>query len=91
MILKDLLAYFDINVDLPEYLYEESFNEVFMKGELSKANNVYKIVIKTQKEVIHTMIIDSDSDFPVIISFELPNGAKNGIKFGKNKDDLKYI
>ena len=91
MILNDLLDYFDINADLAEYLYEESFNEVFMKGELSKANNVYKIVIKTQKEVIHTMIIDSDSDFPVIISSELPNGAKNGIKFGKNKDDLKYI
>ena len=49
MILKDLLAYFDINADLPEYLYEESFNEVFMKGELSKENSIYKIVIKTQK------------------------------------------
>lgn len=91
MILKDLLAYFDINVDLPEYLYEESFNEVFMKGELSKENSIYKIVIETQKDVIHTMLIDADSDFPVIISSELPNGAKNGIKFGKNKDDLKYI
>ena len=91
MILKDLLDYFNLEVSLPKYLYDESFNEVFKKGDLSEINNTYKITIKTQKNVIHTMIIDSDSDFPVIISSELPNGAKNGIKFGKDRDDLLYI
>ncbi|WP_296797108.1 hypothetical protein [uncultured Methanobrevibacter sp.] len=91
MILKELLDYFNIDVDLPKYLYEESFNEVFLKGELSKTNNTYKIVIETRKDVIHTMIIDPGDDYPVVISSILPNGKTNGIKFGRISGDLIYI
>ena len=32
MILKELLDYFNLEINLPQYLYEETFNEVFMKG-----------------------------------------------------------
>ncbi len=91
MILSELLDYFDINIDLPPYLYDEQFNEVFKEGKLSKINDCYMIVIETRKDVIHTMIINSDDDFPVVISSELPNGAKNGIKFGRGKGELVYI
>lgn len=91
MILKDLLDYFNLDINLPEYLYEETFNDVFMKGDLSKVNNTYKITIKTQKKVIHTMIIDSDDDYPVTILSELPNGRTNGTKFGQSNGDLVYI
>lgn len=91
MILKDLLNYFDIDVILPEYLYDESFNDVFLKGEVIKENNKYEIVAETRKEVIHTMIINSDDDYPVVISSELPNGKTNGVKFPKVKGDLTYI
>ena len=91
MILKDLLDYFNLEVSLPEYLYDESFNEVFKKGNLSEINDTYKITIKTQKNVIHTMIIDSSNDYPVIIFSELPNGRTNGCKFGQSDGDLVYI
>ncbi len=91
MILKELLDYFKIDVELPDYLYGESFNEVFLEGNMSKENNVYKIVIETRKDVIHTLIINPDDDFPVIVSSLLPNGKSNGIKFGKTKDDLVYV
>ena len=91
MILKNLLDYFNIDVDLPEYLYEESFNEVFLKGKLSKVDNTYKIVIETRKDVIHTMIINPLDDYPLTIISTLPNGKSNGTKFGKTKDDLKFI
>ena len=91
MILKELLDYFNINVVLPEYLYEETFNEVFMKGNLSKTDNTYEIVAETRKDVTHTMIINPDDDYPVIISSLLPNGRTNGCKFGKSNGDLVYI
>lgn len=91
MILRELLDYFNIDVILPEYLYEEIFNEVFMKGNLSKTDNAYKIVAETRKDVIHTMIINPDDDYPVSISSLLPNGRTNGCKFGKNNGDLVYI
>ena len=91
MILKDLLDYFNLDINLPKYLYEETFNDVFMKGDLSKVNNTYKITIKTQKKVIHTMIIDLDDDYPVTILSELPNGRTNGTKFGQSNGDLVYI
>lgn len=91
MILKDLLDYFNLEVSLPEYLYDESFNEVFKKGNLFEVNNTYKITVKTQKSVIHTMIIDSDDDYPVTILSELPNGRTNGCKFGQSNGDLVYI
>lgn len=91
MILKDLLDYFDLEVNLPDYLYGESFNEVFLKGTLSKTDFGYKIEIKTRKDVTHTMIINPDDDYPVVISSLLPNNKTNGCKFGKSKTDLKYI
>lgn len=91
MILKELLDYFNLEIDLPQYLYEETFNEVFMKGNLSKINDIYKIAVKTQKYVIHTMIIDSDDNYPVTILSELPNGRTNGTKFGQSSSDLVYI
>ena len=91
MILKDLLTHFNIEVSLPDYLYEETFNEVFMKGEVSKTADTYKIIIETQKDVTHTMIINQNSDYPVVISSLLPNGRKNGIKFGQIKGDLKFF
>ena len=91
MILRELLDYFEIDVNLPPYLYDEQFNEVFKEGKLSKIGNYYKIVIETRKDVIHTMIINQDDDFPVVISSELPNGAKNGIKFGRSNGELVYI
>lgn len=91
MILKELLDYFNLEIDLPQYLYEETFNEVFMKGNLSKINDIYKIAVKTQKDVIHTMLIDSDDNYPVTILSELPNGRTNGTKFGQSSSDLVYI
>lgn len=90
MILKELLDYFNIDVILPKYLYEETFNEVFMKGNLSKTDYGYVIVAETRKDVTHTMIITPDDDYPVIISSLLPNGRTNGCKFGMN-GDLVYI
>lgn len=90
MILKELLDYFSIEVNLPPYLLEESFNEVFVKGDFSKENNFYKIVVKTQKNVTHTMIIKPDSDFPVTVMSELPNGLLNGMKFGLKKGEVAY-
>ena len=91
MILKELLDYFGIEVDLPEYLYEETFNEVFLEGTLVKTENTYKITIKTRKDVIHSMIINLDDDYPVTVSSLLPNGKTNGIRFGQNQGDLIFI
>ena len=91
MILKELLDYFGIEVDLPEYLYEETFNEVFLEGTLVKTENTYKITIKTRKDVIHSMIINPDDDYPVTVSSLLPNGKTNGIRFGQNQNDLIFI
>lgn len=91
MILKDLLTYFNLDIELPMYLYEESFNEVFLEGNLVKKENTYEITIKTRKDVIHTMIINLLDDYPLTIISTLPNGKSNGTKFGKTKDDLKFI
>lgn len=62
-----------------------------MKGNLSKINDIYKIAVKTQKDVIHTMLIDSDDNYPVTILSKLPNGRTNGTKFGQSSSDLVYI
>ena len=91
MILKDLLNHFNIEVELPEYLYGETFNEVFLEGTLVKTNDTYKITIETRKDVIHSMIINPDDEYPVTISSLLPNGKTNGMKFGQNQNDLKFI
>lgn len=91
MLFKDILTHFEIEESFPDYLLEESFNEVFLNGDFSKENNDYRIVAKTRKKVTHTMFIKPNEDYPVIILSELPNGLLNGVKFGQTKDDLKYI
>ena len=91
MILKDLLTYFKLDIKLPEYLYGESFNEVFLEGNLIKKENAYEITIETRKDVIHTMIIDPLDDYPVTIISTLPNGKSNGTQFGKIEGDLKFV
>jgi hypothetical protein len=85
LILKDLLKHFDIREDLPEYLLQQTFNEVFLDGELSISNNTYKIVVKTRQDVIHQMFIKHEDEFPVIIMSELPNGLLNGMKFSREE------
>lgn len=91
MILKDILDHFDINESFPDYLLEQSFNKVFLDGDLSKTDNNYKIVVKTRQNVTHQMFLKPNEDYPVIILSELPNGLLNGMKFGLTEDDVAYI
>ncbi len=91
MILKDILDHFDINESFPDYLLEQSFNKVFLDGDLSKEDNNYKIVVKTRQDVTHQMFLKPNEDYPVIILSELPNGLLNGMKFGLTEDDVAYI
>lgn len=91
MFFKDLLNHFNISENFPDYLLDESFNEIFLEGDLSKTDKDYKITVKTRQNVTHTMYISPDGDFPVIVMSELPNGKLNGIKFGHKKDDLTFI
>lgn len=91
MILKDLLNHFSIAEEFPEYLYEQTFNEVFLDGEISKEDNKYKIVITTRQDVTHQMFLNPLDEFPVIILSELPNGLLNGMKFGREKGQVTYI
>ena len=91
MIFKDLLNHFNIDESFPDYLLDESFNEVFLDGDLSKTDDAYKIEIKTRQDVIHTMYLNPDDDFPVKVMSVLPNGKLNGIKFGQTKDDLTFV
>lgn len=91
MMLKELLNHFSIDEEFPDYLLDESFNEVFLDGDLSKTDNDYKIVVKTRQDVIHSMYLNHDDEFPVIVMSELPNGKLNGIKFGLRKDDLTFV
>ncbi len=91
MILKDLLNYFDIEESFPDYLLEQSFNEVFLDGDLSKSDNNYKIVVKTRQDVTHQMFLKPNDEYPVIIMSELPNGSLNGMKFGQSEGDVSYI
>ena len=46
MMLKELLNHFSIDEEFPDYLLDESFNEVFLDGDLSKTDNDYKIKLK---------------------------------------------
>ena len=91
MILKDLLSHFQIEDEFPEYLYEQTFNEVFLDGELSCEDNRYKIVITTRQNVTHQMFLNPSDEFPVVILSELPNGLLNGMKFGRCKGQVTYI
>ncbi len=91
MILKDLLDYFKIDESFPDYLLEQSFNKVFLDGDLSKTDDSYKIAVKTRQDVTHQMFLKLQEDYPVIILSELPNGSLNGMKFGLTKEDVVYI
>ena len=91
MILRDLLKHFNIEESFPDYLLEQSFNKVFLDGELSKSDNNYKIVVKTRQDVTHQLFLKPGEDYPVIVLSELPNGLLNGMKFGLTEDDVAYI
>ena len=91
MILKEIIKHFKIEIELPDYLLEQNFNDVFIKGELTNNQNTYKITVLTRKNITHTMIINLGDDYPLTITSTLPNNPRNGIRFGKNKNDLKYI
>ncbi len=87
MILKDLLNHFEITENLPDYLLNHTFNEVFLDGKLTKNHNNYEIVVSTRQNVTHHMFIKPDEEFPVIILSELPNGSLNGMKFPQNEHE----
>ncbi|MDO5832700.1 MAG: hypothetical protein Q4Q14_07650 [Methanobrevibacter sp.] len=91
MILRDLLKHFNIEESFPDYLLEQSFNKVFLDGELSKSDNTYKIVVTTRQDVTHQLFLRPGEDYPVIVLSELPNGLLNGMKFGLSEDDVAYI
>ena len=91
MLLKEILDYFNIDVELPEYLYDESFNKVFLDGELTKTDDSYKISIKTRQNVTHNMIIKPNDTTPLTVISELPNGLLNGVKFGREKGEVEYV
>lgn len=42
LILKDLLDYFKIDEEFPQYLYNQRFNEVFLDGELTVKTAIIK-------------------------------------------------
>ncbi|MEE1135088.1 MAG: hypothetical protein UHW60_09970 [Methanobrevibacter sp.] len=81
MILKDILDHFAIEAVLPDYLLNQTFNEVFLDGDLTVEEGNYEIVVRTRQNVKHQMFIRPDEEFPVIIMSELPNGLLNGMKF----------
>lgn len=85
MILNELLNHFEINTDLPDYLSNHTFNDVFLDGKLTKDDGNYTIVVRTRQDVTHQMFIRPDDEFPVIIMSELPNGLLNGMKFPQNE------
>lgn len=81
MILTELLAHFEIDADLPDYLLSHSFNEVFLEGDLAVEDNSYEIKVRTRQDVTHQMFIRPGDEFPLIIMSELPSGLLNGMKF----------
>ena len=91
MIFSELLNHFKMDEEFPEYLLDQTFNDVFIDGNLSKIDENYKIVIKTRQNVIHQMFIKPNDAHPVTILSKLPNGLLNGMKFGRTRDDVTYI
>ena len=91
MIFTELLEYFNIKEEFPTYLLNQSFNDVFIDGNLSKIDGNYKIVVKTRQNVTHQMFIMPNDSYPVTILSKLPNGLLNGMKFGLTEDDVDYI
>ena len=91
VIFKDILNHFNIEEEFPDYLYDQTFNKVFLDGEFSKENNNYKIAVTTRQNVTHQMFLKPSEDYPVIIMSVLPNGSLNGMKFGQTVDDVLYV
>ena len=91
MIFKELLEYFNIRASFPDYLLEQTFNKVFLDGEISRIGNNYKISVTTRQNVTHNMFIKPAEAYPVTILSELPNDSLNGMKFGLTPDDVAYI
>lgn len=91
MIFKELLEYFNIRASFPDYLLEQTFNKVFLDGEISHIGNNYKISVTTRQNVTHQMFIKPAEAYPVTILSELPSGSLNGMKFGLTPDDVAYI
>lgn len=91
MIFRELLEHFDIAGEFPDYLLNQTFNEVFLEGELSRVSNSYKIEVTTRQDVTHQMFIKPSEAYPVTIMSVLPNGSLNGMKFGITPDDVSYI
>ena len=85
MILGELLKHFGIDIDLPEYLLNHPFNEVFLDGDVTVEDNVYKIAVRTRQDVTHQMFLKANDEFPVIVMSELPNGKLNGMKFPRTE------
>ena len=85
LILKDILEYFSIKDDLPDYLLNHPFNKVFLDGELVIQQNTYEIAVTTRQDVTHHLFIRPDDEFPVAVLSELPNGRLNGMKFPQNE------
>ena len=85
MILSELLEHFGIDIDVPEYLLNHPFNEVFLDGNMTIEDNVYKIAVRTRQDVTHQMFLKANDEFPVIIMSELPNGKLNGMKFPRTE------
>ncbi|MBE6496146.1 MAG: hypothetical protein E7Z78_06835 [Methanobrevibacter thaueri] len=81
MILSVLLKHFGIDIDMPEYLLNHPFNEVFLDGDVTVEDNVYTIAVRTRQDVTHQMFLKANDEFPVIVMSELPNGKLNGMKF----------
>ena len=91
MIFSELLDYFNIDEEFPEYLLDQTFNKVFLDGDLKVNDDSYEIVVKTRQNVVHQLFIKPNEDYPLIVMSELPNGSLNGMKFGQTSDDVKYI
>ena len=91
MILKDLLEHFEIDCEFPDYLLNQTFNEVFLDGDLTKTDDNYKIVVTTRQDVTHQMFLKPADEYPVVIMSILPNGSLNGMKFGQIESDVKYV
>lgn len=91
MIFRDILNHFDIDGEFPEYLLDQSFNRIFLDGNLIAEGDTYRIEITTRQNVTHRLYINPNDEFPVTVLSELPNGSLNGMKFGKSSKDVKYI
>ena len=87
---KDIVNHFEIEGEFPEYLLDESFNDVFLDGTISNEDGTSKISVTTRQNVTHQMFVDADGEYPVIIMSVLPNGRLNGVKFGRSEGQLKY-